>query len=133
MSKLKSVLLVDDDDTANFINQLLLTRLQVAEQLQVVTNGQEALNTLSVAAEADGPALVLLDLNMPVMNGLEFLEQYQYLPAAVRSATVVVVLTISEFQLDLARLRQYSVQDVLLKPLTEGKVTALLSQHFELA
>jgi CheY-like chemotaxis protein len=136
MFKLKSVLLVDDDATVNFLNDRLFSRLQVAEQLQFAANGQEALDTLGqmcASAEPGCPALVLLDVNMPVMNGIEFLEHYQQLPAAIRSATVVVVLTTSELRLDMARIRQYPVGGILLKPLTEDKVNTLLREHFGLA
>ena len=64
MPPLKSVLLVDDDSTANYLNKLLLTRLGVAEQLLVAANGREALATLTQVCEEPAlnfPALILLD------------------------------------------------------------------------
>lgn len=78
MPKLSCVLLVDDDPTTNFLNKLLLQRMEVAEQLLVAENGREALRTLTqtcLLAEAPVcPALILLDVNMPIMNGFAFLE-----------------------------------------------------------
>lgn len=133
MSQLKSVLLVDDDSTTNYLNKLLLTRLGVAEQLLVAENGREALATL---AEVCGvptpscPALILLDLNMPVMSGIEFLEAYQQLPWPQGQPIVIVLLTTSVNPQDLARVQQLPIAGTLTKPLTEAKVRDLLQTHF---
>lgn len=82
MSTLPHSLLVDDDVTANFLNQRLLTKLAMVEQVLVARNGAEALAKLMHLWETipDQYVLVLLDVNMPVMDGLEFLAAYQQLP-----------------------------------------------------
>ena len=126
MPKLTSVLLVDDDSTTNYLNKILLGRLQVAEHLLVAENGREALATLNTHS----PSLILLDINMPIMNGIEFLEAYQQLPLTQRQAIVVVLLTTSVSSRDLTRVQTLPIAGTLTKPLTEGKVTALLAQHF---
>ncbi|GAB3637938.1 hypothetical protein GCM10027422_35280 [Hymenobacter arcticus] len=86
MPPLASVLLVDDDPTTNYLNKLLLTRMDVAQQVLVAENGEQALRTLdqtcSAPPTAACPRLILLDLNMPVLNGLAFLETYVQLPLA---------------------------------------------------
>jgi CheY-like chemotaxis protein len=136
MPKLNSVLLVDDDATTNYLNKLLLTRLQVAEHLLVAENGREALAMLAqtcTVPNTNCPALILLDVNMPVMNGLEFLEAYQHLPLAQQQATVVVLLTTSVSPRDLTRVQTLPVAGTLNKPLTEAKVNALLQQYFPAA
>lgn len=85
MTKLSSILLVDDDPTNNFLNQRLLRKLDAAESIMVAENGQEALTMLqkaSAAPQPSYPTLILLDVQMPVMGGLDFLRAYQQLPAA---------------------------------------------------
>jgi CheY-like chemotaxis protein len=134
MLPLASVLLVDDDPTTNFLNKLLLTRMGVAEQVLVAENGEQALRTLdqtcSAAVNPRCPRLILLDMNMPVLNGLAFLEAYVQMPLAHQQAIVIVMLTTSLHPVDLARVEQLPIAGFLNKPLTQEKVTALLQQHF---
>ena len=127
MPKLSSVLLVDDDPTTNFLNELIVSTAEIAEQVLVAENGEEALHLLA-SGEAAAPALILLDMNMPVMNGLEFLEAYGQWPLPVRP--VIILLTTSLHERDLARAQQLSVTGSLDKPLTEAKLLGVLHQHF---
>jgi CheY-like chemotaxis protein len=136
MPKLTSVLLVDDDSTTNYLNKILLTRLDVAEHLLVAENGREALATLAqtcTAPSTNCPALILLDVNMPVMDGIEFLEAYQHLPLAQQQAMVIVLLTTSVNPRDLTRVQTLPIAGTLTKPLTEAKVISLLQQYFPTA
>lgn len=126
MDKLPSILLVDDDSTTNFLNELLLKSLGVADQLLIAQNGREALTALSQAS----PALILLDVNMPVMNGIEFLEAYVQLPQAQRQAIVVVMLTTSLHSRDLERVQELPIAGLVNKPLTREKVDTILQMHF---
>jgi len=130
MVKLSSVLLVDDDPTTNFLNKLLLQTQGVAEQVLVAENGQEALRLLAPDQPTCAPALILLDMNMPVMNGLAFLEAYAQLPLAQQQAIVVILLTTSIHERDLARAQQSPIAGFLDKPLNKTKLVALLHQHF---
>ena len=132
---LPAVLLVDDDPTVNFLNQRLLSRLNVSQQVYVAHNGAEALTLLNTHCQADFqacPALVLLDLNMPVMNGFEFLEAYQRLPAAQRQGTSIVVLTSSVLPADQVRAKGLSVAGFLTKPLTREGLNTVLQAQFGL-
>ncbi len=133
MKKLSSVLLIDDDSTTNFLNTMLLKRLGVSDTLLVAENGTEGLTVLTeVCTEASPscPALILLDVNMPVMNGIEFLEAYQHLPLSLRQAIIIVLLTTSVHPRDLERVRQLPIAGTLSKPLTEEKVRDILQQYF---
>ncbi|SET80195.1 response regulator [Hymenobacter actinosclerus] len=130
MQKLPSVLLIDDDQTNNFLNELLIKKLDVAERVLIAENGTEALDLLARQAP-DAPALILLDVNMPGMSGIQFLEAYQQLPADQRGATVVVMLTTTMDARDLGRLDELSIAGLVSKPLTKEKVDNLLQLHFQ--
>ena len=133
MQKLSCVLLVDDDATTNYLNQLLLKRLGVAEQVLVAVNGKEALELLHVHCQtpfAACPVLILLDVKMPVMDGFAFLEAYQLLPATHRQATTIVMLTTSLHPRDVERVQRLSIGGFLNKPLTREKVNDILKTHF---
>lgn len=132
MSKLSSILLVDDDDTTNFVNQMLLEDMEVADQILTATNGQEALSVIKrQCAQGCCPSLVLLDINMPVMNGFEFLEAYEQLDLDNKQSVVVVMLTTSLNPKDLERLGDLPNRGFLNKPLTADMVKQLLQTHFE--
>src|SRR6478609_4344195 len=121
MPVLTSILLVDDDNATNYLNQLLLDQMGVAEQVLVAENGQQALQLLAEhcadTSRPDCPRLILLDMNMPVLNGLGFLEAYAQLPLAQQSAIVIVMLTTSLHPRDLARVQQLPIAGFLNKPL----------------
>jgi CheY-like chemotaxis protein len=133
MPLLPAILLVDDDATTNFINQHLLKRMQVSDEVLVALNGQEALGVLQdryLDPEAACPSLVLLDINMPVMDGFTFLKAYNQLPQAQREAIVIVMLTTSLLDADMMRARQLPVAGFLSKPLTRAGVSEVLHRHF---
>ena len=134
MAKLSCALLVDDDETTNYLNQLLFARMGVAETVLVALNGQQALDLLHthcrVPASPTCPALILLDMKMPVMNGFEFLEAYIQLPQARRAAVVVIMLTTSLNPRDVERMQGLPIAGFLTKPLTKEKISQLLQQHF---
>lgn len=130
MSSLPRILLVDDDQTTSFLHQRLLRRLEVAQQLVIVTNGAQALDYLvSLNGEANDPypTLILLDLRMPIMDGWAFLEVYHQLPYPKRQALVIVVAVPALSVDDLGRLQELPVASVIYKPLTAEKVEQILS------
>lgn len=133
MPALRCVLLVDDDPTTNYLNHKLLTQLNVADQVLMALNGREALaavHTHCQPASATCPNLILLDVNMPLMSGFEFLAAYRQLPVAQQQATVVVMLTTSLHPRDVTRAQQLAIDGFLTKPLTAAKVQEIMQAHF---
>ncbi|WP_310396744.1 response regulator [Hymenobacter sp.] len=134
MSKLSCTLLVDDDPTTNYLNRRLLEKMGVTNQVLVALNGQEALQMLTTecheASTPSCPALIFLDVNMPLMDGFEFLTAYQQLPLDRQRAIVIVMLTTSVHPRDLQRLEALPVAGFLRKPLTAEKVTQILQANF---
>ena len=130
MEKLSSVLLVDDDTTNNFLNELLFQQLNVTDRLLTAEDGARALDILENTAGPNEPALILLDVNMPGMGGIEFLEAYRRLPQAQRGATVIIMLTTTMDARDLSRLEELNIAGLVSKPLTKEKIDSILQLHF---
>jgi CheY-like chemotaxis protein len=129
MEKLPHILLVDDDDTTNFLNEHLLNKLKVADRVQVATSGEQAMALLTQPPPYV-PTLLLLDVAMPGMGGIEFLEAYLHLPQAQQDATVIVVLTTSMDSRDLQRINELPIAGLVSKPLNQEKIDTLLRLHF---
>ncbi|UOQ55266.1 response regulator [Hymenobacter cellulosivorans] len=132
MPKLSCILLVDDDPITNFLNQRLLDELELTDKLLIALNGKEAISLLEehCIERKSCPVLILLDVNMPVMNGFDFLDAYAQLPVAQQSPSVVIMLTTSLHPRDVQRVEQLHIGGFLNKPLTKEKVSDILTQHF---
>jgi CheY-like chemotaxis protein len=128
MSIFKKVLLIDDDYINNFMNELLLQDMKVAEEVVTLTNGQDALKyVMNTATDANTcPELILLDINMPVMNGFEFLEELTRLETCAMENMSVVMLSSSYNKKDVDEARKYNVAAYFNKPLTEDKIQDLM-------
>jgi CheY-like chemotaxis protein len=133
--KLRNVVLVDDNETTSFLNNRLLSRLDIADQVHTFSKADQAFEFLWGDNSVDGqtkdvPELVFVDLKMPGMDGFEFLKLYNELPASSREKTVMAVLTTSMHAADTARVAQYEGVEYLAKPLTEEKMQKLLEKRF---
>lgn len=113
MTNHKSILLVEDDDLDAKTVQRALKELHVANPLTRVTNGEEALAWLRQPANGV-PGIILLDLRLPVMNGIEFLQAAKA-DEHLRSIPVVV-LTTSRLDEDRLATFNLSVAGYMVKP-----------------
>lgn len=95
--KLNEILLVDDNIDCNFFLKKLLDENEVANQIAIAYDGEAALDFLTQPANGQhhNPSLIFLDINMPRMNGWEFLEDYENLPAERKAQMHVIMLTSS--------------------------------------
>ncbi len=130
--KLNCILLVDDDTTTNFFNEYMLKKMDVSTHIEVALNGQEALDYMD-ACEKDPskpkPDMILLDVNMPVMNGFEFLEAYQDRSDA--DGIVICMLTTSLHESDVDKAKEFNaLSDYIHKPLSEDSLKVLIEKYF---
>jgi len=134
--KLNCVLLIDDDEPTNFLNQIIIESTGCTEQIKTVQSGEEALEYLTHTCSSDKtlpcPDLIFLDINMPAMNGWEFLEKYRKLEKKYKGKVMIVMLTTSLFPED--RLYAREIPEISAfenKPLTEEKLDNILKKFFE--
>lgn len=134
---LNLILLVDDDETTNFVNTRLLANMKIAQEIKSVRNGKEALEFLKESC-ADTPKagfvcpdLIFLDIKMPVLDGFGFLEQYHAEGLQRLDHVIILMLTSSASFYDLEKLKQYDkVKKHLSKALTEPDVRDILKTYF---
>ncbi|WP_207434948.1 response regulator [Sabulibacter ruber] len=120
MKKIKSILLIEDDEITNFLNQTVIEETGIAEHISVALNGLEGLAYLQKLTSAeDYPELILLDINMPVLDGFSFLEEYKKLPLSKEASTKIVVLSTSSNSSDMNQMRSLGITTSLIKPLNE--------------
>jgi CheY-like chemotaxis protein len=124
----KTVIVIDDNEDDLLFAQISVQRCGHPANLKQFLRAQDALAFLA-SGEMVEPALVLLDINMPVMNGFDFLDAYEQLPIASRASVMVVMLTSSIDEHDRKRAFSYpSVKDYLRKPIERSQVANLLQR-----
>ncbi len=133
MTPLNRVLLVDDYEADNFMHEMLFEEMGCVKEVAIALNGKEALDYLTTPVDGvlPKPDLICLDINMPVMNGWEFLDAYKDLPEELRGGVVLMMLTTS-LNPDDQQQAGYSpvIDDFVSKPLTREILQGLLEKHF---
>jgi CheY-like chemotaxis protein len=136
--KLECVLLIDDDEPTNFLNKMIIEETGYVKEVKVTQSARDALDYLSGKQQsAEGgqlptPELILLDINMPAMDGWEFLERYDKLSPEQKAAIIVVMLTTSFNPEDESKASRISyISSYRNKPLTQETVIEILKEHFD--
>ncbi len=128
--KLKSILLIDDNPADNLFHQLLIDEMKVTETLIAVEDGEEAIDYLRTHLD-NLPSLIFLDINMPRMNGWEFLDEYDSFPSSVKSKIIIIMLSTSANPKDISRSHEYlTVSNFETKPLTKESLENILDHYF---
>ncbi|SOD81934.1 response regulator [Spirosoma fluviale] len=127
------ILLIDDDPDDNFLHQLIIDESNQCDAVRVVNSGVEALTYLTQISHPDyiRPDVVFVDINMPGMNGFEFLTEYQRLNSQLKGHVVVVMLTTSISTIDKQRASSLpEINSYRTKPLTLAMINELVATYF---
>ncbi|MDB5138727.1 MAG: response regulator [Mucilaginibacter sp.] len=128
-----NILLVDDDEINNFIHTIIIEKALPNSKIAIVAdlNGKQAINHLKQFKTNDPlgfPDYIFLDINMPEMNGWEFLDEYTKRKLDAVKHSKIYITTSSIFNGDVAKSNTYPcVKDFLSKPLTMEKVRAIFN------
>lgn len=127
MRKINLACIIEDDPVHLFITNRLLSMSGLIEKILVCNNGKDAFETLRAMFLAGEklPELILLDLNMPIWNGWEFLDQFIKIP--VKQKILVYILTSSVNHADKIHAERYSLQtNYIVKPITIDSLKKIL-------
>lgn len=126
-----SILLVDDDEINNFISIKLIKKVLLNTEITACLNGRFAIDELIEINHNDPsklPDYILLDINMPIMNGWEFLDEYEKLKIDKAGKTKIYIISSSVFSNDISKAKTYpSVKDFVSKPLNIEKINELFA------
>ncbi|MEQ8927029.1 MAG: response regulator [Fulvivirga sp.] len=129
------VVLIDDDDISSFIYRKIIEKSGVrSDHVKTFLKGEDGLAYLSntISNIDEFPDLILLDINMPVMDGWGFLEAYgEKIWPHLEKRVVLCMLSSSVYQEDIKKAYSYThVNDYVSKPLTTNTLENLLAKHF---
>ena len=128
-NQLNCVLLIDDNDDDNFYHELVLRETDITKQIHVSETALKALKFLETTSTV--PELIFLDINMPRVNGWEFLDRYRELDTEKKAAVVIIMLTTSINPVDKKRADAIpEVNGFESKPLTHEMVTNIIKKFF---
>jgi CheY-like chemotaxis protein len=126
----KNVLVVDDDQIFNFLSTKTLQKMGITSEINTALNGKEAIDLLNghYHRALSAPDVILLDLNMPIMDGFGFLEAFKTLQIPSKEKIRIIIVSSSMDPSDIRRAKELGADDYLSKPLTEQTLRAALER-----
>jgi len=124
---IKNVLIIDDDDLSIFLMGLAIDEMDFIEKYESVHSGWEALKFFENCKRSVAPEIILVDLNMPEMDGYEFIQHFEEKFAKNFPGTKLIVVTSSQRESDKVRSLAFdSVIGFINKPLEEKEIKKIL-------
>jgi CheY-like chemotaxis protein len=129
--KYRTVMLIDDNEIDNLINQKMIEAASITENIYTHTGAKSAIEFLKNMEKLDVsdkvlPDVIFLDIDMPLMDGFQFLDEFEKLSGATKGKCKIVMLTSSINPQDFNRSKKYdNVKLYLNKPLSHESIQSL--------
>lgn len=125
MKKVNSLYVIDDDKIYHFLLKSLLKQNGIDIESTFFVNGQEAIDHIRQEENMQNlPDLILLDVNMPIMNGWQFLEEFTKLEQSLTRKPVIYMISSSNNEVDINKAKEFNttVKDYFLKPICKEDI-----------
>ena len=129
--KYRTIMLIDDNEIDNLINQKMIEAASITENIYTHTGAKSAIEFLKNMEKMDVadkvlPDIIFLDIDMPLMDGFQFLDEFEKLSAVSKKKCKIVMLTSSINPQDFSRAKKYpNVKLYLNKPLSHDSILNL--------
>ena len=125
---MKNVLLIDDDAVSNFVNKKNLQLTGLVDKIETATNGRDALAMFDDHYKSGNPLpdFIFLDINMPFMDGFQFLEAFNKLQFPFKEKIRIVMMSSSESDKDVVKAKNNGVLRYIFKPLTQKNIIEVI-------
>ncbi len=136
MKKINCVLLVDDNPGDIYFNTIILEEAGICENIKTANDGEQALLYLTKTREFGQeqsfpkPDMIFLDINMPRMNGFEFLRQFEKLDENLKTKVIILLTTSDDPEEKKEALALENVKEYITKPLDDTIINELLEKYF---
>jgi CheY-like chemotaxis protein len=114
------LILIDDNDIDQMLHRKIVEIALPAASVQMFNNATAAIHQIEAAATGLPHTVIFLDIQMPVMNGFQFLEAFHLLPSAIKNQYTIYIVSSSVNQFDISKAKNNPyVKDMIIKPLTK--------------
>jgi CheY-like chemotaxis protein len=129
MKKIDLLCIIEDDPTHLFITKKMIETSGMVKEIMVYTDGKEAYDQLKAifVSSKTLPEIILLDLNMPVWDGWQFLDEFIKIP--IKTKIIIFILTSSNSEEDKKQAERYNLdENYLIKPITLSELEIALAE-----
>lgn len=125
---MKKIAIVDDDSIFQFTTKVKIEKLQLASSIEIFNDGDEIYKHLQEAEKEEWPDIVLLDINMPIVDGWDFLEMYRDLSPELHNHISIFMLSSSINPVDVDKAKENEfVKEYVTKPIKDEVLSSILS------
>ncbi len=133
MKKLNCILLVDDNESTNYLNRMVINEVGCSKKVHSANSAEDAIEYLELCVneEYPKPDIIFLDINMPGMDGWDFLDEFSKIDYIDISDIKIIMLSTSSRTEDIEKAKKnVFVDNYTIKPLNYDNLVDLIEEHF---